>query len=462
MLTDRLKEIVGSTGWTTDRDTLAPHLLERRGNLRGKALIMVMPETTEQVSRIVAACAENSTALVPQGGNTSLCAGAIPDDSGKQVLLSLSRLSAIRSIDPDDFSIVVEAGCILANVQKAAVEVDRIFPLSLSAEGSCQIGGNLATNAGGINVLRYGTARQQVLGLEVVLADGRIWNGLRSLRKDTAGYDMKQVFIGSEGTLGIITAACLKVHPNPGNTTTAWVAMESAQHAVQLLARVRQQLSDQVLAFELMSDRALRFVQRHISDVTLPFGDDYPWHVLLDVVIADRQELLEGILAATIEEGVAVDAIIAKSAKEAEKFWRIRHSISDAQRSEGANLKHDISVPISQIDTFLTRGQALLESTMPEARLVAFGHVGDGNLHYNIAQPAGADAAEFLAAGTELSDAIYELVDDLDGSFSAEHGVGISKKALLARYRGSAEIELMRTLKGALDPQNILNPGKVI
>lgn len=462
MLTDRLKEIVGPSGWTTAPDTLAPHLLEQRGNLRGKALIMVMPETTEQVSRIVAACAESSTALVPQGGNTSLCAGAIPDDSGEQVLLSLSRLSAIRSVDPGDFSMVVEAGCILANVQKAAVEVDRIFPLSLSAEGTCQIGGNLATNAGGINVLRYGTARQQVLGLEVVLADGTIWNGLRSLRKDTAGYDMKQVFIGSEGTLGIITAASLKMYPNPGNTTTAWVAMESAQHAVQLLARVRAQLSDQVLAFELMSDRALRFVRRHISDVTLPFGDDYPWHVLLDVAVADRQEILQGVLAAAIEEGIAVDAIIAKSANEAEKFWRIRHSISDAQRPEGANLKHDIAVPISQIGTFLSRGQALLESTMPEARLVAFGHVGDGNLHYNIAQPTGADAAEFLAAGTELSDAIYKLVDELDGSFSAEHGVGVSKKALLALYRGSAEIELMRTLKSALDPKNILNPGKVI
>jgi len=462
MLTDKLKKIVGSTGWTTDLDTLAPHLLERRGNLRGKALIMLMPETTDQVSRIVSACAQSNTALVPQGGNTSLCAGAIPDDTGEQVLLSLSRLNAIRSIDPDDFSIVVEAGCILANVQQAAAEVDRIFPLSLSAEGSCQIGGNLATNAGGINVLRYGTARQQVLGLEVVLADGTIWDGLRSLRKDTAGYDMKQVFVGSEGTLGIITAATLKMYPNPGNTTTAWIAMESAQHAVQLLANVRKHLSDQVLAFELMSDRALRFVRRHISDVTLPFADEYPWHVLLDVVVSDRQEMLEEVLAAAIEDGIALDAIVAKNAQEAEKFWRIRHSISDAQRHEGANLKHDISVPISLIDTFLSRGQALLESTMPEARLVAFGHVGDGNIHYNIAQPAGADAAEFLARGIELSAAIYELVDELDGSFSAEHGVGVSKKALLALYRGAAEMELMRTLKRALDPQNILNPGKVI
>ncbi len=462
MLTDRLKEIVGPTGWATDPDVLAPHLLEQRGILRGKALIMVMPASTEQVSRIVAACAQSGTALIPQGGNTSLCAGAIPDDSGDQVLLSLSRLNAIRSIDPGDFSLVVEAGCILANVQNAAAEVNRIFPLSLSAEGSCQIGGSLSTNAGGINVLRYGTARQQVLGLEVVLADGTIWNGLRSLRKDTAGYDMKQVFLGSEGTLGIITAATLKMCPNPGNIATAWVAMDSAQHAVQLLASVREQLSDQVLAFELMSDRCLRFVRRHVPDVTLPFDDDHPWHVLLDVAIADRQEILEGVLAAAIEDGNAVDAIIAKNTNESEKFWRIRHSISEAQRPEGANLKHDIAVPISQIDTFLTRGQALLENMMPEARLVAFGHVGDGNLHYNVAQPAGADAREFVESGKELSEAIYELVDQLDGSFSAEHGVGIRKKALLAQYRGAAEIELMRTLKRALDPQNILNPGKVI
>jgi len=462
VLTEKLKSIVGSKGWTTDPDVLAPHLLERRGTRSGKALIMVSPVSTEQVSEIVAACAQDGTALVPQGGNTSLCGGAIPDDSGDQVLLSLSRLDTIRCVEPDDFSLVAEAGCILANVQNAAARVNRIFPLSLGAEGSCQIGGNLSTNAGGINVLRYGTARQQVLGLEVVLADGAIWNGLRSLRKDTAGYDMKQVFLGSEGTLGIITAATLKMYPNPGLRATAWVAMESAQHAVKLLASVREQLSDQLLAFELMSDRCLRFVHRHIPDVTLPFDDNYPWYVLLDVEVGERQDILETILAAAIEGGIGVDAIIAKNAKESDQFWRIRHSISEAQRFEGANLKHDISVPINQIDSFLAQGQTLVETWMPAARLVAFGHVGDGNLHYNVAQPVGADAGEFLASGQELTKAIYELVDELGGSFSAEHGVGVLKKAILAQYRGSTEIELMQALKKALDPQNILNPGKVI
>ena len=462
MLTDRLAAIVGPKGWTTDPEALAPHLLEQRGSRSGKALIMVSPATTEQVSKIVASCAEHGTALVPQGGNTSLCGGAIPDDTGDQVLLSMSRLNAIRFVDADDFSLVAEAGCILSNVQNAAVEVNRIFPLSLGAEGSCQIGGNLSTNAGGINVLRYGTARQQVLGLEVVLADGTIWNGLRSLRKDTAGYDMKQVFLGSEGTLGIITAATLKMYPDPGPRATAWVAMESAQSAVQLLASMREQLSDQVLAFELMSDRCVRFVRRHIPDVAQPFGDDYPWHVLLDVAVRDRHETLESILAAAIQAGIAVDAIIAKNSQESAQFWRIRHSISEAQRFEGANLKHDISVPISQIDTFLKKGQALVEELMPDARLVAFGHVGDGNLHYNVAQPADSDATEFLASGKRLTAAIYELVDELGGSFSAEHGVGVLKRSILAQYRGSTEIELMRTLKKALDPHNILNPGKVI
>jgi len=462
MLTDKLKTIVGLKGWSTDAEMLAPHLLERRGTRSGKALIMVSPDSTKQVSKIVAACAKDGTAIVPQGGNTSLCGGAIPDDTGDQVLLSLSRLNKIRLVDPDDFSLIAEAGCILANVQTAAAEVNRIFPLSLGAEGSCQIGGNLATNAGGINVLRYGTARQQVLGLEVVLADGTIWNGLRSLRKDTAGYDMKQVFIGSEGTLGIITAATLKMYPDPGPKVTAWIAMESPRHAVQLLASLREQLADQILAFELISDRCLRFVRRHIADVSQPFKDNYPWHVLLDVTVRDRQEILETALAMAIERGIGVDAIIAKNAKEAEQFWRIRHSISDAQRFEGANLKHDISVPISQIDTFLTKGQALVEAWMPEARLVAFGHVGDGNLHYNVAQPVGADAEEFLAFGKELTAAIYELVDELDGSFSAEHGIGVLKKAILVQYRSSTEIGLMQALKKALDPQNILNPGKVI
>ncbi|MDH3613375.1 MAG: FAD-binding oxidoreductase [Gammaproteobacteria bacterium] len=462
MLLDELKAIVGAKGWSDDPDTLEPHLTEWRGRYCGQALIMVSPSTTAQVSEVVSACAEARVAIVPQGGNTGLCGGAIPDDSGEQVLLSLSRLNSIRAIDADDFSIVVEAGCVLAVIQEAAKALNRFFPLSLAAEGSCQIGGNLSTNAGGINVIRYGTARQQVLGLEVVLADGTIWDGLRSLRKDTAGYDMKQLFVGSEGTLGIITAATLKLYPDPGETATVFVALPGANCAAQLLARMREHLSDRIQAFELLSDRCLRFVRRHMPDSALPFANEHPWYVLCEVIVGDSYAEIENALVSAMEDTLISDAIIAKNEAEAERFWRMRHSISEAQKPEGASLKHDISVPIGSIGEFLLRGDLLLESMSPEARLVAFGHVGDGNLHYNIAQPPDADGAAFLAEGEALTEAIYDLVDDLDGSISAEHGIGVLKKDYLSRYRGGAEMGLMRTMKRALDPQNILNPGKVI
>jgi FAD/FMN-containing dehydrogenase len=376
--------------------------------------------------------------------------------------MSLSRLNAIRTIDARDFSVVAEAGCILADVQQAAADAGRIFPLSLTAEGSCQIGGNLSTNAGGINVLRYGTARQQVLGLEVVLADGTVWNGLRSLRKDTAGFDMKQLFIGSEGTLGIITAATLKLYPDPGETATIFAALESANQAVEFLALLRERLVDRIQAFELMSDRCLRFVHRHVPDVTLPFGDEYRWFVLCEVVVAESRSAVEDALAKAIEDELIVDAIIAKNQAESDRLWELRHSISEAQKSEGANLKHDVSVPIGRIGDFLSAGEDLVESLLPESRLVAFGHVGDGNLHYNIAQPVGANGDDFLREGQVLTEAIYELVARMGGSFSAEHGVGILKKSYLQKYRGGVELELMRAMKNALDPKNTLNPGKVI
>ena len=462
MLLDDLKNIVGRKGWSTSADVLDPHLTEWRDRLRGSALIMVSPNTTQQVAQIVQACASERVAIVPQGGNTGLCGGAIPDESGQQVLLSLARLNAIRAVDANDFSMVVEAGCILSDVQRAARDQGRFFPLSLAAEGSCQIGGNLSTNAGGINVLRYGTARQLVLGLEVVLADGTVWNGLRSLRKDTAGYDMKQVFLGSEGTLGVITAATLKLYPEPGETATLFVALDSAQRSVDLLARVRESFGDRIQAFELISDRCLRFVARHIAGSVRPFAEDYPWFVLCELVVDEQQALLEDMLGRALEHELIVNAIIAKSAAESESLWRLRHSISEAQKFEGGNLKHDIAVPIGRIGEFLTRGDALLASLMPTARLVAFGHVGDGNLHYNIAQPADADAAAFMQQGTVLTDAIYELVADMGGSISAEHGIGVLKKAHLKRYRSATELALMQSLKMALDPQNILNPGKVI
>jgi len=462
MLFDELKSIVGERGWTSDAEELEPHLTDRRGRVFGTTQIMVSPNTTAQVSEVVKACGEAGVGIVPQGGNTGLCGGAIPDSSGNQVLLSLSRLNSIRAIDARDFSIVAEAGCILATIQDAAAGVGHFYPLSLGAEGTCQIGGNLSTNAGGINVLRYGTARQQVLGLEVVLADGTVWDGLRSLRKDTAGYDMKQLFIGSEGTLGIITAATLKLYPDPGETATVFVALNSAQQAVELLALCREKLADNIQAFELLSDRSLRFARRHLTGVSLPFDDEHPWIVLCEIVVGESRSALEEMLAVALEQDLAVDVVIAKNQAESDQLWRVRHSISDAQRPEGANLKHDISVPIGRIAEFIAEGEELIDSMMPTARLVAFGHVGDGNLHYNIAQPIGADGDKFLQDGQAVTEAIYELVTRMGGSISAEHGIGVLKRDYLRQYRSATELDMMKAMKTALDPRNILNPGKVI
>jgi FAD/FMN-containing dehydrogenase len=462
MLVDDLKAIVGPGGWTTDESDLELNLTEWRNAVRGRTLIMVSPSKTTQVAEIISACAQANVGIVPQGGNTGLCGGAIPDQTGEQVLLSLSRMNAVRDIDPDDFSIVVEAGCVLASVQDAARGVQRFFPLSLASEGSCQIGGNLSTNAGGINVIRYGTARDQVLGLEVVLSDGTIWNGLRSLRKNTAGYDLKQIFLGSEGTLGVITAATLRLFPDPGEVATAMVALESADQAVRLLARLRGRLADRIQAFELISRRAMQFVTRHNDRAKPPFGEEFPWVVLLDVAIGDRHDVLERELMLAIQDGLGIDAAIAKNLTEAEGFWHLRHSISEAQKSEGSSLKHDISVPIGKLHEFLTKGDELLAKIMPEARLVAFGHVGDGNLHYNVSQPENSDTEEFHDGAAALTAAIYTLVAGLGGSISAEHGIGTLKKEDLSRFGDPTEIALMGRLKRALDPQNILNPGKVI
>lgn len=460
-LLDELKAIVGPRGWSTDPAGLKPFLTERRGAVRGKTAIMLAPKTTAEVAGVVSACARERVGIVPQGGNTGLCGGAIPDASGTQVLLRLGRLDAIRGVDADNFSITVEAGCILADVQAAARRAGLYFPLSLSPEGSCQIGGNLSTNAGGINVVRYGTARQQVLGLEVVLADGTIWDGLRALRKDTAGYDVKQFFIGSEGTLGIITAATLALHPDPGPITTAVVALDSAAAAVPLLARMRADLADRIQAFELISDRCLRFVHRHIPDATPPFDSAFPWYVLLDAAVGETGQLVEASLATAIETGIARDAIVAKNSAEAGRLWRQRHSISEAQRHEGASLKHDVAVPVAAIREFLERAGRLVAELQPGARLVTFGHVGDGNLHYNVSQPEGAEPAAFLRNGRALTRAIYDLVCELGGSISAEHGIGVTKKDDLLQHRSGVEIGLMRSMKKALDPLGILNPGKI-
>jgi FAD/FMN-containing dehydrogenase len=455
-LLEQLKSIVGPKGWTSDPAELAGKLTEWRGTVTGATPIAVSPSSTAEVAAVVRACADADVAIVPQGGNTGMCAGAVPDASGDQIVLCLGRLNKIRNVDAENFSMEVEAGCILGNIQQAARNAERHFALSLGAEGSCQIGGNLSTNAGGINVVRYGTARAQVLGLEAVLADGTVVNSLRSLRKDTAGYDLKQLFIGSEGTLGIITAATLKLFPMPAAKHTALIAIESSGHAVRLLARLRHDLADAIEAFELISDYVFGLVEKHVADSRLPFADRSPWYVLMDAAVGDDIDLMEIALSGAVEDGLITDAVIAKSVAESESLWRMRHSIATAEKARGKALKHDISVPVSKMEEFLQLGDEILADLATEAQLIAFGHVGDGNLHYNVALPGDHED------GSAITSAIYALATRLGGSFSAEHGVGSLKRHFLPIYRSEPEVALMRTLKKALDPKGILNPGKVI
>lgn len=462
MLLDELKSIVGPNGWLTDPAALEPHLTEWRETYRGRTPIMVMPATTAEAAAVVRACAAAATPIVPQGGNTGLCGGAVPDDSGRQVLLSTARLNAIRSVSAADYSLVAEAGCVLADLQQAAHEVGRLFPLSLAAEGSCQIGGNLSTNAGGTNVLRYGTARDLVLGLEVVLPDGSVMNALRTVRKDTAGYDVKQLFIGAEGTLGIITAASLKLFPLPENLQTALLAVPSAAAAVEMFATLRGGLADQMQAFELISARALRYVLRHIPDTRAVFDADHPWYVLLESASPGGGNPVEEALAAAVDRGLAVDAVLAKSVSEAERLWRLRHSISEAQKRVGASLKHDVSVPVGEVARFIEAAQDAVCRRIKGVRPVVFGHVGDGNVHFNVTQPGDMPAAEFLALRNELATIVYDVVLAYGGSISAEHGIGVLKRGPLVKYRSEEEIRIMRALKQALDPAGIMNPGKVL
>ena len=460
-LVAKLKSIVGERGWLTDPERLEPNLTEWRGTWTGRTPIMVMPATTDEVASVVRACAGAGAAIVAQGGNTGLCGGAIPDESGTQVLLSLSRMKRIRSLSAEDFSVVAEAGCVLADLQSAAREVGRFFPLSLAAEGSCQIGGNLSTNAGGINVLKYGTARDQALGLEVVLPNGEVWDGLRTLRKDTAGYDVKQLFIGAEGTLGIITAASLKLYPQPRNLRTAVLAVADPQAAVGTFAALRESLAERLQAFELISERAMRMALAQL-EMRSPFATPAPWCVLLEASSMSGERPLEEVLMAILEDGTVSDAVIAKNETEREDFWRVRHAISEAQKHDGASLKHDVSVPVGAVARFLDVAPAACLKVVPGARVVAFGHVGDGNIHFNVSQPRDMDATAFYAERERMAEAVYDIVVALGGSISAEHGVGLLKRDALLRYRSGVEIRLMRAVKEALDPGNLMNPGKVL
>ncbi|MDR2788851.1 MAG: FAD-binding oxidoreductase [Candidatus Accumulibacter sp.] len=464
-LADALAAIVGPAQVLTVDGDMAPYLGDWRGRYRGVARCVVRPGNTAEVSAVVRACAEAGTPIVPQGGNTSHCGAGIPDTTGRAVLLSLSRMNAIRAIDTANDTITVEAGCILQTVREAASAVDRLFPLSLAAEGSCQIGGNLATNAGGVQVLRYGNARELTLGLEVVLPSGEVWEGLRGLRKDNTGYDMKQMFIGSEGTLGIITAAVLKLFPRPRAAATAWLAIASPRAATSLLSELRARFDTALTACELISDVSLGLVEKHIRGARAPLAGS-PWHLLVELSGPGEDEALraslESFLERALEGGGITDAVVAQSGEQAKRLWTLRERISEAQKIEGVSIKHDISVPVSRIGEFLDRAGAALEAAYPGIRIVAFGHVGDGNLHYNQSRPEIGENTAFIAATPQVNRIVHDIAHVLGGSISAEHGIGQLKREELRRYKSAVELDMMRAIKRAIDPQGIMNPGKVL
>ena len=466
-LIERIAAIVGPQGLITDPHDMEPYVVDWRGYHRGVTPAVIRPANTAQVAAVVKLCAETATPLVPQGGNTGMCGASVPHASGTELVLSLARMNRILEVDALNNTLTVEAGCVLANIQQAAADADRLFPLSLGAEGSCQIGGNLATNAGGVNVLRYGNARDLVLGLEVVLPDGRIWNGLRGLRKDNTGYDLKHLFVGAEGTLGIITAAVLKLFPRPKSAATAWMSVPHPEAALELLSVLRQHCGDRITAFELISRNCLDLVLRHIPDTRDPLAAAHAWYVLTELSDSREgdalREELEQTLAAAMDLGLVTDAVIASNETQAQALWRMREDIPEASRAEpGMLYRHDIAVAVSRVPAFISEAQAALRQRFPGIDIICFGHLGDGNLHYN-AFVAGRNRSDAAARDAhDVTEVVYDLVQRYQGSFSAEHGIGLFKVDDLKRYKSAVEVELMRTLKRALDPRNLMNPGKVL
>jgi FAD/FMN-containing dehydrogenase len=462
---DRLKAIVGPRGYIEDEAAKVAYLDDVRDLFHGVSPLVLRPASTAEVAAVIAFCNEAHIGVVPQGGNTGLVGGSVPSESGNQVVLSLQRMNKVRELDAINYTMTVEAGCILAEVQRAALEAGRLFPLSLAAEGSCQIGGNLSTNAGGTAVLRYGNARELVLGLEVVLPNGEVLHGLRRLRKDNTGYDLKQLFLGAEGSLGVITAAVLKLFPLPADSATAMVAMPEVEAAPQLLAMLREASGDAITTFEYMQRACLDILVAH-TDLGDPFEQVHDHYALVELTSSRRDAglgpLLESTLEQAFEDGVALDAVIASSGAQVEQLWRMRETLPEAQKNLGAGIKHDVSVPVSRVPEFIRRATEYCQQSIEGVRVVAFGHIGDGNVHFNVMQPEGADAAAFLARGTEITARVHDFAAELDGSFSAEHGIGMLKKHDLERYKSPLELELMRTLKRTLDPHNIMNPGKVL
>ena len=461
----RFAAIVGDKHVVTDLQDMALHLTEPRDLYTGKALCIVRPGSTAEVAAVLKICQETGTAVVPQGGNTGLVGGQIPDGSGAQIVLSLRRLDKIREVDVSSSTMTLEAGITLLRAQEIAREHDRLFPLSLAAEGSATIGGNLATNAGGTNAIVFGTARDLVLGLEVVLADGRILSNLGKLKKDNTGYDLKHLFMGAEGTLGIITAAVLKLFPQPRSVETAFIGLNDPDHALALLTLAQSMAGADVKTFELMPRVGIDMVLKHASGVREPLEGQHPWYVLLELSSQNESgldETLMGIMETAFEKELIADAAIAASLDQRNAFWKLRELMSEMQKYEGGSIKHDVSVPVAKVPEFLAATGPAVEARIPGVRLVSFGHLGDGNIHYNISQPVGADKAAFLSRWYEVNDIVHEQVLRLGGSISAEHGIGIQKREELAKVKDPVALAVMRSIKASLDPRGIMNPGKVL
>jgi D-lactate dehydrogenase (cytochrome) len=459
----RFSAIVGDRYAITDSAGQEPYLIESRGLYRGSTPVVLRPGSVEEIATILKLANETVTAIVPQGGNTGLVGGQI--SHGGEVVLSLTRLDRIREVDALSNTMICEAGVVLAKAQEAAAGADRLFPLSLGAEGSCTIGGNLSTNAGGTGALAYGIARDLVLGLEVVLADGRVLHTLNKLKKDNTGYDLKNLFIGAEGTLGIITAAVLKLFPAPKTVETAFVGVPSPQAALKLLSLVQQRTNRAVTSFELICRLAVDFALRHGGGVRDPLDQPHPWYVLLQLASAVPEDLrttLEEVLEIGMERDLVIDATVAESLEHRRAFWHLRETLPECQKPEGGSIKHDISVPVAAVPDFLREAGEAVEALIPGSRPVPFGHLGDGNIHYNISQPVGADTQAFLGRWDEMNDAVYKVVAKFGGSISAEHGIGVMKRKLLRQVKDPVALDLMHTLKRTLDPNNILNPGKVV
>jgi FAD/FMN-containing dehydrogenase len=469
---DRLRAIVGDKGLITDDAGKHPYLTDWRDNYLGTALAVVRPASTAEVADVVRLCAAEGVAIVPQGGNTGLVGGGMPHEDGREIVLSLTRMNRIVEVDEIGYSMTVEAGVILKTIQETAAAHDRLFPLSLAAEGSCTIGGNLSTNAGGVQVLHYGNTRHLVLGLEVVTPSGDVWNGLRALKKDNTGYDLRDLYLGAEGTLGIITKAVLKLWPKPKDVATSWIAVPSPQAAVDLLSGAHAASEDNVTSCELMARQGVDFVLKHIPGAADPLADRHDWYVLLEwsSTRARREganetglrEKMETYLGEAMEQGLVLDAAIAQNEAQGRAFWGLRENHSEAQKREGPSIKHDISVAVSRIPAFMGEGLAAMKKALPDCRPVPFGHVGDGNLHFNCQSPPGWDKKRFNEYGEAISGAVYDLVVGYGGSISAEHGIGRLKVDELAHYRSRIELDAMRAIKRALDPQNLMNPGKII